>query len=189
MRTTAPARRNRSRFSRWMSDSGVSRGNDHELPSLLDRDGGGAVDQVRHRAGGDRPRRAHRARADDVRVHLRRTARIRARASRSARARSRRHGRRRSGAAPRPGRGRDRRRARWRRPRAPADEAQRPTSTSAATSASRRRAAYGAPEAPVIPRKMFISPAPGALAPAAAAALGALRLFEEGARAAGTARP
>src|SRR4051794_3074946 len=45
-------------------------------------------------------------------------------------------------------------------------------------SASRRRAAYGAPEAPVIPRKTFISPAPGALAPAAA--LGALRVFEEG---------
>src|SRR4051794_896109 len=39
----------------------------------------------------------------------------------------------------------------------PALEAQTPTSQSAAPSASRSRAAYGAPEAPVIPRKTFIS--------------------------------
>src|SRR5438552_13218695 len=35
----------------------------------------------------------------------------------------------------------------------PAREAQTPTSQSAAVSASRSRAAYGAPDAPVIPRK------------------------------------
>src|SRR5215210_3236630 len=39
----------------------------------------------------------------------------------------------------------------------PALDAQRPSSTSAPASASMSRAAYGAPEAPVIPRKMRTS--------------------------------
>ena len=37
---------------------------EHELPALLERDRRGPVDQVRHRARGDRAERAHRARAD-----------------------------------------------------------------------------------------------------------------------------
>src|SRR5215208_250120 len=43
----------------------------------------------------------------------------------------------------------------------PALDAQTPTSHPAAPSASRRRAAYGAPEAPVIPRKTCTSRLPG----------------------------
>ena len=43
-----------------------------------DANGRGAVDQVLHRARGERADRGHRARADDVRVDLRRAARERA---------------------------------------------------------------------------------------------------------------
>src|SRR5215213_623559 len=50
-----------------------------------------------------------------------------------------------------------------------------PTSTPASESVVRRRAAYGAPEAPVIPRKTFIAARRAGLAPA----FGALGLFEE----------
>src|SRR4029453_14331355 len=37
---------------------------EHELAALLQRDAGRPLDQIRHRPGGDRPERAHRARAD-----------------------------------------------------------------------------------------------------------------------------
>src|SRR5262245_60934019 len=53
---------------------------------------------------------------------------------------------------------------------------QSPTSAPEAESACRSRAAYGAPDAPVIPRKTFTGPA-GSLSAAALA----LRLGEEGA--------
>src|SRR6266542_5717449 len=43
----------------------------HELPFLLQRHRDRAVDEVRHRAGSNRPERAHRARADHVRIDLR----------------------------------------------------------------------------------------------------------------------
>ena len=49
-----------------------------ELAPFLERDGGGAMDEVRHRAGCQRADRGHRAGADDVGVHLRRAARVRA---------------------------------------------------------------------------------------------------------------
>ena len=73
-----------------------------ELALLLQRDGRGAMDQVRHRARGDRPDRGHRARADDVAVDLRRAARVGARCSRLCRRSSRRRPR--SATAPRPDR-------------------------------------------------------------------------------------
>src|SRR6478609_1491780 len=47
-----------------------------QLAALLDHDARRALDQVRHRAGGDRAERAHRARADHVAVDLRRAARV-----------------------------------------------------------------------------------------------------------------
>ena len=49
-----------------------------ELAALLQSDGGGAVDEVRHRARRERPHGAHRARADDVGIDPRRAARVRA---------------------------------------------------------------------------------------------------------------
>ena len=49
-----------------------------ELPPLLERDRGRAVDQVLHRAGRERADGRHRARADHVRVHLGGAARVRA---------------------------------------------------------------------------------------------------------------
>ena len=51
---------------------------EHELAPLLERDRGRTVDQVRHRAGGERADGGHRARADDVGVDLCRPARVRA---------------------------------------------------------------------------------------------------------------
>ena len=47
-----------------------------ELPLLLEGHRGGAMNEIRHGARGDRPERAHRARADHVRVDLRRPARV-----------------------------------------------------------------------------------------------------------------
>ena len=54
---------------------------EHELPPLLERDRGRAVDEVLHRSRGERPDRRHRARADHVGVHASRAARVRARKS------------------------------------------------------------------------------------------------------------
>ena len=50
---------------------------EHELALLLQRDRGGTVDQVLHRTRRDRAERAHRARADDVGVDLRRAGGVR----------------------------------------------------------------------------------------------------------------
>src|SRR4051812_34365601 len=52
-------------------------GADDELPLLLERDRRRAVDEVLHRAGGDRAERSHRARTDHVRVDLRRARGVR----------------------------------------------------------------------------------------------------------------
>ena len=51
---------------------------EHELAPLLQRHRGRPVDQVRHRAGGERADRAHRAGAHDVGVDPGRAARVRA---------------------------------------------------------------------------------------------------------------
>src|SRR5262249_41704838 len=50
---------------------------EHEPALLLERDRGGPVDQVLHRAGGDRPEGAHRAWTDYVGIDLRGSRRIR----------------------------------------------------------------------------------------------------------------
>ena len=101
------------------------------------------MDQVRHRAGRERPERRHRARADDVRVDLRRAPRVRrlpvvrvvdgdaSRAPSVKRA---------SDLVARAASGR--RRARSRAPRSPARDAQTPTSQSARRGLESRRA-YG----------------------------------------------
>src|SRR5215208_1614524 len=49
---------------------------EHELAALLESDACRPLDQVRHRPGGDRAERAHRAGADHVRVHLGRATRV-----------------------------------------------------------------------------------------------------------------
>ena len=61
----APARRSGS-MSRGGSSRAASRAGEYELAPLLERDPRGAVDQVLHRARGDRPERPHRAGADHV---------------------------------------------------------------------------------------------------------------------------
>src|ERR671936_2435547 len=48
-----------------------------ELAAFLQRDARRPVDEVGHRARGDRPERPHRARTDHIRVDLRRAARVR----------------------------------------------------------------------------------------------------------------
>ena len=64
-------------FWRWIVESGVSRGMRTSCRSSLSATLRGALDQVRHRARGERAERAHRARADHVGVDLRRAARVR----------------------------------------------------------------------------------------------------------------
>src|SRR5436305_11656517 len=49
----------------------------YELAFLLERNRSRTVDEVRHRAGGDRAERAHRARTDHIGVHLRGAACVR----------------------------------------------------------------------------------------------------------------
>ena len=115
------------------------------------------MDEVRHRAGGDRPERRHRARADDVGVDLRRAARVRRLPVVRGRRRSTSSARRSTKRASTSSRGSaGRRRARSRAPRSRRADAQSPTSQPASASASSSRAAYGAPEAPVMPRKTRI---------------------------------
>ena len=125
-----------------------------ELAPLLERDGRGAVDEVLHRAGRERPDGRHRAGADDVGVDARRPARVRAAEVVLAVDGDLRGGaRRRTARAPPRARAKDPGRARSRAPRSPSATPLSPISQSTAASARRSRSAYGAPDAPVTPRK------------------------------------